>query len=108
MYRGKEKLLSFGPYPKVSLLNARDQRDAAKAVLREGRDPAFQKRIRKAIGADVAHTFEAIARGWHARSLATWTERHGKDVLDSLRAYVFPTFGRLPINGMTAPMVLGC
>ena len=36
MYRGKEKLLSFGPYPKVSLLNARDQRDAAKAVLREG------------------------------------------------------------------------
>ena len=35
-YRGKEKLLSFGPDPKVSLLNARDQRDAAKAVLREG------------------------------------------------------------------------
>ena len=106
-YQGKEKLLSFGPYPQVSLANARDQRDAAKALLREGKDPALQKRIRKAIGGDVAHTFEAIARGWHARSLPTWTERHAKDVLDSLEAYVFPILGKLPINDITAPMVLG-
>ena len=106
-YQGKEKLLSFGPYPQVSLANARDQRDAAKAVLRDGKDPALQKRIRKAIGGDVAHTFEAIARGWHARSLPTWTERHAKDVLDSLEAYIFPILGKLPINDVTAPMVLG-
>ena len=36
----------------------------------------------------MAHTLEAIARGWHARSLPTWTERHAKDALDSLEAYV--------------------
>ena len=106
-YQGREKLLSFGSYPQVSLANARNQRDAAKAVLREGKDPALQKRIRKAIGGDVAHTFEAIARGWHARSLPTWTERHAKDVLDSLEGYVFPILGKLPINDITAPMVLG-
>ena len=107
VYHGKEKLLSFGPYPKVGLADARYQRDAAKALLREGKDPSLQKRIRKAIGGDVAHTFEAIARGWHARSLPTWTERHAKDVLESLEAYVFPILGKLPINDITAPMVLG-
>ena len=106
-YQSKEKLLSLGPYPKVSLANARDQRDAAKALLRDGKDPALQKRIRKAIGGDVAHTFEAIARGWHARNLPTWTERHARDVLDSLEGYVFPILGKLPINDITAPMVLG-
>src|SRR5205823_8716591 len=38
-YGGREKLLSFGPYPEVSLAEAREQRDAAKAMLRDGRDP---------------------------------------------------------------------
>ncbi len=106
-FQGKEKLLSFGPYPKLSLAQARDQRDAAKALLREGKDPGFNKRIRRAIGSDASGSFEGIARDWHRRNLPTWTERHGKDVLDSLEAYVFPTLGPLPIIDITAPMVLG-
>ena len=106
-FQGKEKLLSFGPYPKLSLAQARDQRDAAKALLRAGKDPGHDKRIRKAIGSDASGSFEGIARDWHRRNLPTWTERHGDDVLDSLQAYVFPTLGALPITDITAPMVLG-
>ncbi|WP_298289849.1 Arm DNA-binding domain-containing protein [Novosphingobium sp.] len=36
-FGGKQKLLSFGPYPNVSLAAARDARDAARRLLREGK-----------------------------------------------------------------------
>ena len=32
-FGGKQKLLSFGPYPSVSLVEAREARDAAKKLL---------------------------------------------------------------------------
>ena len=61
-------LLSFGPYPKGSIGNARDQRDAARAMLREGRYPGLQKMIRRALNSDLANTFDVIARDWHRRN----------------------------------------
>src|ERR1700686_1315244 len=90
-FQGKEKLLSFGPYPSVGLAQAREHREAAKVLLRAGKDPGLEKKLRRAAAGDAAGSFEAIARNWHARNLPTWTERHGKDVLDSLEADVFPT-----------------
>ena len=44
---GKEKLLSFGAYPAVSLARARQLRDEARAVLAAGRDPGEVKQERK-------------------------------------------------------------
>ncbi|WP_437343199.1 Arm DNA-binding domain-containing protein [Phycobacter sedimenti] len=41
---GKEKLLSFGKYPDLSLKQARDKRDEARKVLAEGKDPSFERR----------------------------------------------------------------
>jgi len=41
---GKEKLLSFGPYPLVSIADARRKRDDARKLLLEGTDPAAQKK----------------------------------------------------------------
>lgn len=105
-FHGKEKLLSFGPYPAVGLAQAREQRAAAKALLRSGKDPGLEKKLRRAAGSDPTGTFEAIARDWHARNLPTWTERHAKDVLDSLESSVFPALGPLPISDITPPMVL--
>ncbi len=105
--RGKEKLLSLGPYPSVGLAKAREEREAAKALLRAGKDPGLEKKLRRAAGGDTANSFEATARDWHGRNLPTWTERHGKDVLDSLETDVFSTLGQLPIKEITAPMVLG-
>jgi integrase len=105
-FQGKEKLLSFGPYPEVTLGKARDQRDEARAMLRDGKDPGLQKKIRRALNSDLTNTFEVIARDWHSRNKPTWTERHAQDVIDSLENFVFPTLGRLPVNEITPPMVL--
>lgn len=42
-FGGKQKLLALGKYPDVSLLVAREERDKAKALLRQGTDPAHKK-----------------------------------------------------------------
>jgi hypothetical protein len=64
----KEKLLSIGPYPDISLATARDQRDAAKRLLREGRDPSLERKLERAgLREAQSHSFEAVARDWYAR-----------------------------------------
>lgn len=46
-HRGKEKKLSLGAYPEVSLTKARRARDVAREQLAEGQDPALTKRKAK-------------------------------------------------------------
>lgn len=107
-YGRKEKLLSLGPYPDVSLAQARDQRETAKRLLREGRDPGLEKKLERTRAREaLANTFEAVARDWYKRMVATWTERHAGDVLTSLERDVFPVLGPLPISEITPPAVLG-
>ena len=42
-FEGKQKLLSFGAYPAVSLKDARQRRDAARELLAKGIDPREEK-----------------------------------------------------------------
>ena len=39
-FAGKEKLFALGTYPKTSLKQARDYRDAARQLLKVGKDPS--------------------------------------------------------------------
>lgn len=106
-FLGKEKVLTFGPYPEVKLGNAREKRDAARAVLRDGRDPGMEKKIAAAAGAaDAENTFETVATAWHDLHKSKWSPTHANDVIDSLQRDVFPKLGGLPINLITPGIVL--
>jgi integrase len=68
---GKEKLLSFGPYPTVSLADAREAREAAKKALINGVDPSEQRRSDKRTAeAVVAQTFGLVADEFIAKAEA--------------------------------------
>lgn len=61
-YLGKEKLLSFGSYPLVSIADARRKRDDAKRLLLENTDPGRQKKLdRLDAAAKERRTFGLIA-----------------------------------------------
>lgn len=63
-FGGKEKLLSLGAYPAVSLADARRLRDEARAVLADERDPSVEKQERKRAEAErrgVTFAFQAEA-----------------------------------------------
>lgn len=106
-FADKENVLSFGPYPEVTLAEARAKRDEARALLRDGQNPSIEKRKQKAAAIfDTGTTFEAVAREWHDENKSKWTAVHCYDVLHSLERDVFPSLGQLPIKSITAPMVL--
>ena len=52
-FGGKEKRLAIGPYPEISLKDARAARDAARAQLAAGTDPSEYKKLMKAMALKV-------------------------------------------------------
>lgn len=107
-FSGKEKVLSFGPYPEVSLADARAARDEARAHLRDGIDPGIVKiRKRAERSAEQSNTFEVCAMEWLKAMAPTWSAKHAAAVQDSLEKLVFPPMGKLPIKDITPPMVRG-
>ena len=48
-YGGKEKSLSFGTYPKVSLKAARQKRDEARSLLEKGTDPSTARKLERQV-----------------------------------------------------------
>ncbi|MCB0713825.1 MAG: tyrosine-type recombinase/integrase [Ignavibacteriae bacterium] len=106
-YYGKEKLLSIGPYPLISLIEAREARDKAKKLLLDGTDPGLEKRRSKQKGArNAENTFEAVAREWHERRKHTWKGRYRQEILRRLEQDVFPEIGFYPITEIDAPLLL--
>lgn len=112
VFDGKEKLLTFGPYPDISLAQARAQRDDARRSIRDRIDPSGarqkaqeareeQKRAR----ADLM-TFEQMARQWHAVQAPRWAPVHADDVITSLERDVFPEIGAEVLPDIDAPTVL--
>jgi integrase len=103
----QQKTLTFGVYPSMTLSQARAKRDEAKVLLRDGMDPAIQRKVVAASAAvEQATTFESVARIWHGKQVARWSKVHAADVLSSLEENVFPAIGALPISMIKAPKLL--
>ena len=108
VYDGKQKSMAFGPFPRVSLAEAREKRDAAHKLVSEGRDPNVAKKLQLVDAIDAGrNTFEQIARTWHANAKPQWAGVHADDVIRSLERDVFPIIGALPISDLTPPHILG-
>ncbi len=61
-FLGRERLLSHGQYPAVTLAQARQKRDEAHAMLAEDRDPGVQKKLDKIAAETLTRTtFKLIA-----------------------------------------------
>jgi len=64
-FAGRQKTLSLGAYPDISLGEARARREAAKLQLRQGIDPGSTvKADKRAVVAAATSTFSAVADEW--------------------------------------------
>ncbi len=118
-FDGKEKRLSLGVYPEVSLAGrkdkdtgawidgARDRRDKARRLLADGVDPSEHRKIVKSAWADrAANSFEVVAREWLRKFAPQWAESHGEKNMRRLERDVFPWLGSRPVAELTAPELL--
>jgi len=108
-FGGKEKSVSFGKFPMVSLADARAQLVEAKELLRKGINPSQLRQDTKAAElqkeqaaaeqerADAA-TFEVLATEWLATRKGKINEKYGRTILGRFERYVFPFVGGVPIG----------
>lgn len=85
---GKRRSMGLGPYPEVSVAEARDRAREAKAKLRDGRDPIQeQKDLRRARDAEAQRlSFSKAIDGWdreHPNEFSS--DKHRKIWLSSVR-----------------------
>ncbi|MDM7987096.1 MAG: integrase arm-type DNA-binding domain-containing protein [Smithella sp.] len=105
-FNGKQKLLAFGRYPEISLLDARLKRDEARRQLAQGIDPSAVRKAKKQAHVEDTETVEVIAREWHEKFKSNWTEGHTLKILRALERDVFPWIGKRPIKEIKAPELL--
>jgi len=106
-FGGKEKKLSFGTYPEVSLSDARDKRMEARKQVAAGIDPGEARKAKKTADADkAANNFEVVAREWYVKNEPVWSPGHSVMVMSRLEKDVFPVIGSRPISEIKAPEIL--
>ncbi len=82
-WAGKQKRMSLGTYPEVTLREARSLRDEARALLAKGTNPrVHRKQKRTAVRLADENTFEAVYRKWLKHRGAEPQGRPADDLLD--------------------------
>jgi len=105
-FGGKEKRLALGVFPEVSLAQATDARDMARATLRAGRDPAAERRERKLASRTAADSaFESVAREWLSKQTHMAEATFAKAQRE-LEVHAFPWIGKRPIGQVVAAELL--
>src|SRR5690349_4544091 len=96
-FTGKEKRISLGVYPDVSLKKARERRDEARTLLADDVDPGEHRKAIHAAGADrAANSFEVVAREWFAKYEPQWAATHSSKIRRRLEVDIFPWLGARP------------
>lgn len=101
-FEGREKLLSLGAYPDVSLKRAREKRDELRTQVADGTDPAALRRTERLAQ---GNTLSTITREWLGK------QKHLKESTlkrdrDRLEKYILPSLGNRPVSAITAPDLL--
>ena len=106
-FGGKEKRLSLGTYPDVSLKAAREKRDEAKRLLADNIDPAVQRKEQKRQAlVSTENNFEAVAREWLLHMAEEWSPKHLTKTTGVLEKDAFPILGQYPINEIKPRQIL--
>ena len=103
-FEGKEKLMSLGKYPDVSLAQARERHAEARKLLATGVDPMAQRKAEKtAEKKAVENSFQSVAEQW----LDHWAEgkspRHVEYTRRRIEMDILPALGARPVAEIEAP-----
>lgn len=103
-FDGKEKLLSLGTYPDISLSQARQKREDSKKLLAIDIDPSENRKQTKADNKlKTENSFELVAREWWQSYMKNKAASHKEKVIRRFELYLFPWIGKKPISSITAP-----
>lgn len=103
----KQRTMSFGKYPEVSLEEARNQAKEVKKLLKQNIDPVLHRK-QEALSADQenANTFEQVSKDWLRIKKGEFSEGHFKRCSRMIEIHLIPDIGKIPLKQITTPQVL--
>ncbi|SBW05773.1 putative phage integrase [uncultured Alphaproteobacteria bacterium] len=105
-FGGKEKLLSLGKYPEISLATARELAFEARKQLSLGVDPGAAKQAAKAKAVEDGLTFATVAEEWYVKRAAAVAEITSRHIRHRLDKFLLPDLGNLPIKSIVPRQIL--
>ncbi len=107
---GKRRDMGLGPFPDISLAEARLKASAHRRQRHEGIDPLEAKAAqRQALRVSVAkgRTFRECAIEFIEKNRAGWRNaKHAAQWTAALATYVYPTLGEMPVSAIDAGLVV--
>lgn len=92
---------------RLTLSEARAERDRVRAIARQGITPAAEKKRAQSLrAAEAANTFRAVAKEWIEKNRARWSATYLRQVEAFIGAAVYPSIGDLPMREVTAAHIL--
>ena len=107
VFEGKEKLMTLGKYPEVSLAQARERHLDARRLLATGADPMARRKAEKIAERVVSkNSFASVAEQWLEHWQCGKSARHVDSTKRRLAANILPSLGARPIAEIEAPEVV--
>lgn len=106
---GQAREMGLGPFPGVSLAEARQGAEDCRRQLRQGIDPIDQRQalIAAAAAAAPTLTFRQVADRYHEAHNAAWrNQKHREQWKTTMEAYVYPAFGGRPVASIATGDVM--
>lgn len=105
---GKRQTMTIGTYPEISLVEARQHREDARALLAKGIDPQEYKReIMTEAREAKSNTLERVAADWLAVKLSQSLSKSTVTQINRmLTVYLLPAMGAVPITMVTPRRVI--
>ena len=108
-FDGKQKTLSLGTYPVVTLADARTKHLEARKLLDRGLDPSEAKKTAKTARIDaLTNSFEAVAREWVLVAKQGKVASYQHNTMRRLEIHLLPWLGKKPVDTITPMEVLAC
>jgi len=103
---GKENFLSLGPYPDVSLTEARRAATTARNLVREGIDPSERRQAEVAAQKRATQgAFHLVATAWLEFKRKEWADETYRKAEFVVREYLTPALRNKPISTLSTAQV---
>ncbi|EKF73516.1 integrase family protein [Alcanivorax hongdengensis A-11-3] len=100
-FDGRDKVITLGPFPEVSLTWARELRDEARELIADGIDPISRCEKREVFSPSV-ETFESVARDWLERVYRLEvSEEQFRRTKRQLENYLISSIGKRVVSEVT-------
>ena len=107
---GKVKKYGLGPFPTISLADARQRAEVTRRQLLDGIDPKETRRAEKeaaAVAEAKSISFDDATAAYIKSHQAGWkSDKHALQWQATLSTYASPVFGKLPVSAIDTGMVM--